>query len=386
MTQQAEAKQKKPYFSTEGGGPKYLSPYEMWKREQGIDTIRGWSVDNLYTIGLKDWPARNGKGAFINLEGNEGFIDSYVLEIAPGKSTVPMRHIYEDRIFILSGRGATTVWYEEKKKQTFEWGKWSYFCMPPNAWFQHHNGSGTEPARFIGVTAASRVINTFKDLDFVFNNPYRFTDRFNDERNYFRSEAPPEGNKDHIRLVTNFIHDLRAIQPRALYTKGTGPRGVRVTTVLHRMINGTMISHSSEWPVGTYMNCHRHGPGLNIIILTSKGYSLLWRDKFEDRVRVDYGPGSMFTPPELYWHQHFNTGPEPLFHLAAGVGSEKPKKGGGAYYYKRGTGNDTPWGGEDVINLDQERPEIHQEFEEELAKSGIRCNMGHAHPLCTQKD
>ena len=98
MVQQAE---QKPYWMTDWG-PSYVSPYERWKSEQGLDTIRGWSVDNLYTVELKDWPARNSSGVFINLEGNEGFNDSYVQEINPGKSTVPIRHIYEDTIFILS--------------------------------------------------------------------------------------------------------------------------------------------------------------------------------------------------------------------------------------------------------------------------------------------
>ena len=81
MVQEVE---KKPYWMSDWG-PSYVSPYERWKSEQGLDTIRGWSVDNLYTVELKDWPARNSSGVFINLEGNEGFNDSYVQEINPGK-------------------------------------------------------------------------------------------------------------------------------------------------------------------------------------------------------------------------------------------------------------------------------------------------------------
>jgi len=379
-----ESQEKKPYWLTEWG-PEYTSPYERWKGEQGLDTARGWIIDNLYTAELKDWPARGGKGLFINLEGNEGFNDSYIHEIPPGQSTIPMHHIYEDTITILAGRGATTVWYEESKKQTFEWGPLSYFSIPPNASFQHHNGSGVDPVRFVGMTSAPRVLNTFKDLDFVFNNYYRFTDRFDDNPDYFMGQKPETGRGGgHSKLITNFISDLRAITPRALDSESVGPRGVNTTGALMEMINGTMKSHTSEWPIGTYMNCHRHGPGLNIIILESSGYTLLWKDDYKDRVRVDYGPGSMFTPPELYWHQHFNTGPEPLFHLAAGWGSEKPKKGGGAYFYARQGGDvDDQWGGEDVITLQEEDHDIHREFEEELAKNGLTCNMGQVIPWCS---
>ena len=47
----------------------------MWKESQGLRTIRGWIVDNLYTVELDDCPERGGKGVFINLEGNEAFDD-----------------------------------------------------------------------------------------------------------------------------------------------------------------------------------------------------------------------------------------------------------------------------------------------------------------------
>jgi hypothetical protein len=104
-------------------------------------------------------------------------------------------------------------------------------------------------------------------------------------------------------------------------------------------------------------------------------------------VRVDYGPGSIFVPPEMWWHQHFNTGPEPLLHLAVGWGSEKPKRGGGAYVYtvEGDYGPGAKWGGEDVITIQDEDPQIHRDFEADLAKGGVPCNMGHVSPHCTRK-
>ena len=70
----------------------------------------------------------------------------------------------------------------------------------------------------------------------------------------------------------------------------------------------------------------------------------------------------------------------------AGWGSEKPKKGGGAYFYTRPDAHgDVAWGGEHVITLDEETPEIHKEYEAELAKNGVQCNMGHVSKYCTFK-
>src|SRR5207247_6299790 len=167
----------------------YRSPYERWKTSQRLDTIRAFYVPSVYDVELKPWAERGGSGVFINLDGSAGFNDSYIYELAPKEASVPIRHIYDELIFVLSGRGATTVWNEEKKKQTFEWGKGSYFAMPPNAWHQHFNLSGDEPARYFAMTAAPRVIDTFKSLDFVFNNDHVFTDFFNDEEGFFTDSA-----------------------------------------------------------------------------------------------------------------------------------------------------------------------------------------------------
>ncbi len=50
--------------------------------------------------------------------------------------------------------------------------------------------------------------------------------------------------------------------------------------------------------------------------------------------RVEWGPGSVFVPPEMWFHQHFNAGAEPVFFLAIGWGNDKPKIGGGGMFTK----------------------------------------------------
>jgi len=137
----------------------YRSPYERWKESQGLPTIGGYYIENVYDVNLTPWEARGGSGVFINLDGTGGFNDSYIYELAPRESSVPIRHIYDELIFVLRGRGAVTVWNDEAKKQTIEWTKGSYFAIPPNAWHQWHNLSGDEPARYSAMTAAPRVPN-----------------------------------------------------------------------------------------------------------------------------------------------------------------------------------------------------------------------------------
>src|SRR5207253_4613786 len=61
-------------------------------------------------------------------------------------------------------------------------------------------------------------------------------------------------------------------------------------------------------------------------LVRGHGYSLMWQEgKSEER--IEWGPGSVFVPPEMWFHQHFNGSAEPVFFLAIGWGSDKPKAG-----------------------------------------------------------
>ncbi len=357
----------------------WKSPYELWKESEGLPTIRGLAVDNVYTTPLTPWKSRGGSGVFINLEGTGGFNDTYIHELGPRESSTPFKAIYEETIFILSGQGATTVWNHEDKKQTFEWHKNSYFAIPPNAYRQHHNLSGTEPARYIAMTGAPRVIDTFKNLEFVFNNPFIFSDRFDDEQGYFQ-EKPLEGVRHGWK--TNFVSDVIAASHRRQH--GDGPdsggwnRAIKGFGVSFDMVNSTVKSHSSGWGAGTYKKAHRHGPGIHVLILEGTGYSLMWQEG-QPVQRVNWGPGTMLVPPEMWFHQHFAVSNQPVLFLAIGWGTDKPKAGGKQYVYVS-----TKLGG-DQIEWEDEDPQIHKDYEAELAKNGIQCQMGKDHPFCTYK-
>src|SRR5581483_1077834 len=245
--------------------------YELWKQSQGLPTLTGLAVDDVYTQKLTPWKARGGSGIFINLEGTGGFNDTYLYELAPTESSQPIKHIYDELLFVLNGQGATTIWIDENKKQTIEWKKNSYFAIPPNAWHQHHNVSGQEPARYVAMTAAPRVIDTFKDDKFVFNNPWVFKDRFTGEEGYFKETARPQGRG---QWYTNFVADVvgTAPVPGDVFRQGRG--GGTVSTV-YKMVNATVTSHVQAWPTGACSTFHRHGPGIHVLLLRGEGYSMM---------------------------------------------------------------------------------------------------------------
>src|SRR5215469_15266397 len=101
----------------------------------------------------------------------------FLQRLAPGKSTVPQRHVYEEVIYVLEGRGSTQLELPNGERRSFEWGGRSLFAIPLNAKFRHFNASGTETALFVSTTNLPMMLNLFHDERFVFENVFDFDDR-----------------------------------------------------------------------------------------------------------------------------------------------------------------------------------------------------------------
>ena len=80
--------------------------FEEWVKKEELDLIRGHKVDNVFTQPLKPWARTGGKAVQIQLDGTGELNASYIQEIPPGGELAPQRHMYEEMIFILKGRGA----------------------------------------------------------------------------------------------------------------------------------------------------------------------------------------------------------------------------------------------------------------------------------------
>lgn len=282
------------------------TPYTRWVKAEGLDIISAHYVPSLNTVDVKSWARRGGKGVFINHEASRTSNDCYVMEIAPGKQLEPQRQLFEEMIYVLSGRGSTTVWNDEGHRITFEWQAGALFAIPLNCWHQHFNGSGKDAARYVAVTNGPPVINLYEDLEFVFNTKHDFANRFNGEPDYFSGQGEQKG----LLLETNFVADAVNLPLISAKERGAGGGHIRFN-----MARGSMNSHISQFPVGTYKKAHCHGPGAHVIILSGEGYSLMWPEGEEPR-QYDWQVGSMIVPPNMWFHQHFNTGTTPARYLA----------------------------------------------------------------------
>jgi hypothetical protein len=235
------------------------------------------------------------------------------------------------------------------------------FSPPLNSWRQHFNAQGDEPARFVALTDAPVTINRYRNLDFVFNNAFAFTDRFNGEEGYFNGKG--KAVEEHRTWDSNFIADVPGFRLMEHSKRGQGARGI----LLHFSAN-TISAHIEEYPVGTYPRAHWHGPGAHILILSGEGYSLLW-EAGKPRVRIDWRPGSYFVPPAKWFHQHFNSGKEPARYLAL-------KPWGFTYQVEDlvKTLEVESAGGTQIDYKDQD-PEIHATFVAECAKRGVEVRL-----------
>jgi len=362
--------------------PRAKTYYERFIEKESVPVIDGFGVTDVRRVQLKPWKRLGCDGAYLQLRGLEGITGVYVGKVGAGVSTEPERHLYEKIIYILDGEGVAEIQQRDRVPQNLQWQTGSLFSPPMNALHRLINYSD-EPALFLAVTTAPMALDHYHNEQFVFNSDFAFHDRYDAEDNYFtpRNERYLATNNRQWVWETNFIPDARKATIDAQEQKGTG-----VNLTQFEISNNTLIGHLAEWPVGRYHKAHFHGGGAVLVILRSQGYSLMWPNHlgthpyesgFGDQVvRVDWVPGSVFSPPTNWFHQHFNTGSEPALQLALRCGSQKFPLGIRVAAIRAGVYTSVKKGGT-LIEYGDEDPAIRATYETELAKHGIAPDMNY---------
>src|SRR6266508_624621 len=351
--------------------------YFKWMASQGIPVIDGYGVEDVREIAVAPWARTGGKAAFVNLYGMEGVTGMYIGEIPAGGALQPERHFYEEVICILDGQGATEVWQDKGRKQMFEWGPWSLFAPPLNTWHRLLNG-GRTAVRFLAVTNAPLVMDVVHNEDFIFNCPYDFAERYSAADGFFNEgQKRYESGMQHI-WETNFITDIQSASIDKREVKGAG-----VSITQFELSGNALIGHVAQWPAGRYHKAHYHGPGAILLGLQSSGYVLLWPKEagfrpYENgnsaQVEVKWREGSVYCPPNDWFHQHFNTGSQPARHLALRYGSRLFHLGFKVAGRIMTQGKDEePYTsvrkGGTLIEYEDEDPEIRRRYDEELKRT-----------------
>src|SRR5437588_10798601 len=109
------------------GWEQHPSAFQRWIEAEGLPVYKGSAIPDLYSVELRPWSRMGQPSALVSLADQEE--DSgIVVEIAPGGQTEVQHHLFESVVYVLDGRGATSFWQQDGRKQTVEWQRGSVFA------------------------------------------------------------------------------------------------------------------------------------------------------------------------------------------------------------------------------------------------------------------
>ena len=337
--------------------------YDEWMESIGIPIHKGYYIEDLKAVQLDWWEGRQCNAAFIQLLGQEGVSSARLTEIAPGKTLPPVKFALDEIVYVVDGRGLTTISAGEgKPKKSFEWQKHSMFLIPHNYIHQLSNMQGDKPVRLLHYSYMPLSLSGVRDVNFLFNNPYEPPDIQNQSEADLYSEAKmikqtvlDDSWGREFYWYGNFFPDMGVWDKlNANQRRGAGGRSVYI-----QFPDSEMSCHMSVFDARTYKKAHRHGPGRVIVIPAGEGYSIMWEEG-KEKVVVPWHEDSAFVPPNKWFHQHFNAGGMPARYLAL----HPPMQ-------FHGHAEKVQDRAKDQIEYPNEDPWIREKFEEELKKRGL---------------
>ncbi len=362
------------------------SGYERFMQEEGIPVYRGIGVYDTRELPLGSWKRMGGRGTFICLEGLAGAKGMYVVEVPAAGALIAERHVYDEFFYVVEGRGSTEVWREgSSKKQLFEWQAGSLFTAPINTWHRLVNATSS-PALILVANNAPPVMDLFLNRKFVFENPFEFTDRYDENFEFFKAKddlVPHPVNRRAVRK-TNLIPDIVNCELPLDNQRSPGYRRIEPGW------SGYGDEHTgfiSEHHSGRYSKAHFHQSGAVLVCLKGKGFTINWRREYGTSPwaagnaaavrRQEYIPGGLVAaaPGGGDWfHQHFGIGKEPL-RILNFWGGPRPLTREGKAGDDEISGNLNIEQGGRSIDYRVEDPYVRKAFEEALAKEGVKFTM-----------
>lgn len=340
-----------------------VSPYDRWISSLGVPIHKGFYIEDARTVEVGRWEERDCNGAILALAGQEGVTETRVTEIAPGHTMPPLRFAFDELVYVLEGQGLATVWSsDDRPRVTLEWQKHSLFMLPRNCFHQLANARGDAPARLLHFNYLPLGMAIFPDPAFHFGNDFQSTyDPSSPDESMYSEAIGIPSNEERTRggmayWIGNFFPDVLAwdkLGPQ----RGRGAGSFRFWV---RYPRTTMRTHMAVFPSRTYKKGHRHGPGVAIVIPGGEGYSYMWQEGGE-KLFIPWHEGSVFVPPDQWFHQHFNIGSHPARYLA--------------FHGPPGATSDAAERARDQIEYPDEDPLIRQTFERLLAERSLTSFM-----------
>lgn len=225
-------------------------------------------------------------------------LDATLIEIPPGGVSPPSRHLTEEILYVVSGRGHTNMWLRPGAgMQRYEWKAGDLLSPSLNAWHQHFNSSATEPVRYVSITNAPMVKNIFGSQELVASGDLVFEERWQ----YSISQQPeyvPEGGFESSEVVRMRVgHLLPDLPKRTLKQRRKGAWGITILPegdlAGNHILEMEVREKDGEEFTDEEAHLHRHPWEVVYIVLDGQGYSTMQREG-ESRRRVDWKTGDLF--------------------------------------------------------------------------------------------
>ena len=361
------------------------SPYEQYIHDQGIPVYEGPGFYDVRELKLGTWGRRKVKGAFLVLDQLTHLTGMYVIELASNTTSALEKHIFEEKFFVVEGEGTTEISSGGEIFQKFRWQKGALFSIPINNYYRV-TCSSDSPALLLSVNTAPPAINIYNNLEFVFNNDFRFTERYDDQPDFYVPNLETVSTPELGRAMwsTNIVPDVINCELPLDNVRSPGYRRIE----LPKMANGNFWGFVGEYVSGRYAKAHIHGAGAVLVCIKGKGYSYAWpgslginpwKDGFQDQVeRIEYVAGGMVAaaPGSGDWfHQHFSISKEPMRMLVFQGGLPGgPYRNFGGRRGKSIAGKNLEEGG-NAISYEREDPFIRKEYKEQLLVNGVEFDL-----------
>lgn len=150
---------------------------------QGIQTPSRPETVPLKTVPVKfdkDYGAaiaRFGDGKYG--EGRLHQLDATLVELAPGQKLEAHKHLAEEMVYVVSGKGYSNMWLPGSKTKTrYDWSESDIISPTINSWHEYGNSSTTEPARIMVMTSTPLLRRMFGEEQFYASSDYVFEERW----------------------------------------------------------------------------------------------------------------------------------------------------------------------------------------------------------------
>ncbi len=288
--------------------------YDRFMDGEGVPVLRDAAL-NLGQLAVAPWRRLGAAGALLQVFGTEGRLGQSVVALPPSGASRAERHLCDEIVLVLSGRGTTELRGEDSRL-VFEWQEGSLFAIPRNATHRFINATDHE-ARLLCLNTLPAAMNLLGDADAAFANPLRAV--LDDEAGQAFDAIEPDAVQELALCRTALVPDAIGCDL---------PLDNRLSPA-HRQLALGMTGRALEiWlgehRPGRYGRARLVAPGQVSVCLRGTGYRLLWPERFgptpppERVIRVAQSPYVMTAQGAgggRWFEQDFVTSPGPLRHL-----------------------------------------------------------------------